>query len=165
MVCLMFSNSSFCTVTLIFYTCVWIPYLQLKRGLLRVLGFVFPWYRAEESWQVMMNNDIVSLPVARFEDLKQYYSKCCGRGNDDIIGEEEEEEEEVCSICLVELEKEDVVSQLQKCGHVFHMKCIEKWLESDRFTCPLCRSFLFANVNSYHAKYCGTTSFSSWPSF
>ncbi|XVE66453.1 hypothetical protein DITRI_Ditri08aG0080700 [Diplodiscus trichospermus] len=143
MISLMCSNSSLCTAALIFYTCVWIPYLELKRCLLRMLGFIFPWYGAEESWDVMD----VCLPVARFEDLKPSKYRC-SRG---------EVEEEVCSICLVELEKEDVVSQLQNCGHVFHMKCTEKWVERHHFTCPLCRSFLFTNVNYSHAK-CGTTS-------
>ena len=147
-----------CTAVLIFYTCVWIPYLQLKRALLMMLGFVFPLYQEEENWQVIN----VCLPVARFEDLKLSNSSRSGSTNGEV--------EEVCSICLVELEKEDLVSQLQKCGHVFHMKCIEKWLDRDQFTCPLCRSFLFANVNSSHAKR-GTTPHttshlvSSWLSF
>ena len=151
-------NSRFSKVALIFYACVWIPYLQFKRALLRMLGFAFPWYRAEENWQVTK----VCLPVARFEDLK-----LCNGGRGSTNGEVEE----VCSICLLEFEKEDMVSQLKKCGHVFHIKCIEKWLDRDQFTCPLCRSFLFANINSSHAKR-GTNSphttshlVSSWLSF
>ncbi|XVF67091.1 hypothetical protein PTKIN_Ptkin10aG0092600 [Pterospermum kingtungense] len=152
MICLMFFNSGLCTATLIFYTCVWIPYLELKRGLLKLLGFVFPWYQAEKKWQV--NSNICQLPGVRFEDLK--HSKCCSGGGLRSTGNDGEVEEVVCPICLVEMEKEDVVSQLQKCGHIFHMKCIEKWLDCHHFTCPLCRSFLLANINSSHAK-CGTT--------
>ncbi|KAJ6937999.1 hypothetical protein NC652_012320 [Populus alba x Populus x berolinensis] len=45
-----------------------------------------------------------------------------------------------CSICLVELEKEDMVSQLSRCMHVFHTDCIDKWIQRDHFTCPLCRT-------------------------
>ncbi|KAH8510136.1 hypothetical protein H0E87_007889 [Populus deltoides] len=45
-----------------------------------------------------------------------------------------------CSICLVELEKEDAVSQLSRCMHVFHMDCIDKWIQRGHFTCPLCRT-------------------------
>ncbi|XVE49646.1 hypothetical protein DITRI_Ditri01bG0098400 [Diplodiscus trichospermus] len=152
-------NQRLTTVVLIFYTCVWIPYLQLKKAIVMMLGFVFPWYRAEENCQVMTN---VSLPVARFEDLKL---------SNGSKGSTNGEVDEVCSICLVELEKEDVVCQLQKCGHVFHMKCVEKWLERDQFSCPLCRSFVFANINPCYAK-CGTNSphttsqlVSSWLSF
>ncbi|XVF44651.1 hypothetical protein PTKIN_Ptkin02bG0140900 [Pterospermum kingtungense] len=149
MISLMCCDSSLSTAALIFYTCVWIPYLRLKRALVSMLGFVFPWYRAEENWQVIN----VYLPVARFEDLKLCNgSRGSGKGNGNGV------EEEVCSICLVELEKEDVVSQLQKCGHVFHMKCIEKWVERDHFTCPLCRSLLFAS----HAKCGASHLISSW---
>ncbi|XAR74014.1 hypothetical protein NMG60_11008165 [Bertholletia excelsa] len=45
---------------------------------------------------------------------------------------------ETCSTCLVEFEREDDVSQLPKCGHVFHSGCFQNWLDSDRFNCPLC---------------------------
>ncbi|KAK2665770.1 hypothetical protein Ddye_004344 [Dipteronia dyeriana] len=63
-----------------------------------------------------------------------------------------EEEEGMCSICLVELDKEEAVSRLSRCGHIFHMDCIQRWLHSNHFTCPLCRSFLLTNLHSSHAK-------------
>lgn len=142
MISLMCWDSSLSRAALIFFTCVWIPYLQLKLAVVRMLGFVFPWYyRAEENscWE-MIN---VCLPVSRFQDLKPN-SNCSrsGRSGEVLV-------EEVCSICLVEFDEEDLVSQLQKCGHVFHMNCIEKWVDRDHFTCPLCRSFLLALTNSY----------------
>ncbi|XP_039035324.1 RING-H2 finger protein ATL18-like [Hibiscus syriacus] len=141
MISLMCYNSgSSCMAALIFYTCVWIPFLQFKRLALCVLSFFFPWHQPERSCQTVD----LCLPVARFEDLKLYAAGCGGDdGGDD---------NEACSICLAELGKEDVVSQIQKCGHVFHMNCIEKWMERDHFTCPLCRSFLFPNVISSHTK-------------
>lgn len=39
----------------------------------------------------------------------------------------------VCTICL-----EEVRSVPLECGHVFHNKCILKWLQ-DNDTCPNCR--------------------------
>ncbi|KAJ6905609.1 RING-H2 finger protein ATL18 [Populus alba x Populus x berolinensis] len=51
-----------------------------------------------------------------------------------------QEKDVCCSICLMELEKEDEASQLSRCMHVFHMDCIEKWIQRDHFTCPLCRT-------------------------
>ncbi|KAK6919650.1 Zinc finger, RING-type [Dillenia turbinata] len=53
--------------------------------------------------------------------------------------------EEMCSVCLVDfaLEEEDqLVSQLPKCKHVFHSKCITNWVHRNQTTCPLCRSSL-----------------------
>ncbi|KAK8627073.1 hypothetical protein V6N13_134700 [Hibiscus sabdariffa] len=140
---------------LVFYTCAWIPFLQFKRLVSSLLVFVFPFYRPEQSFRTID----ACLPVARFEDLKLSNG---GDGEDDAA---------VCSICLAEFDDEDVVSRIQKCGHVFHMNCIEKWMARDHFTCPLCRSFLFPNVVSCHAKcgdvapYTASHLVSSWLSF
>lgn len=155
MISLLCSNSGSCTAALIFYTCVWIPFIQFKRFVLSLLGFVFPWYGTEQSCGTIN----VCLQVARFEDLK-FSTGCCNAA-----------EEEVCSICLVELDNDDAVSQIQKCKHVFHMNCIEKWMERGRFTCPLCRSVLFNNVTSPRTKcgdiasYSAADLVSSWLSF
>lgn len=134
----MASQSHFGMAAIIFYTCFWIPFLQMKKALARMLGFLlFTYQKAEDTCCNQM-----SLPVARFQDLQAHGTRRCGQ----VL------EEETCSVCLVEFEKEDVVSQLSKCGHVFHMACIERWIESSHFTCPICRS-LFFNANTSHAKW------------
>uniref|UniRef100_A0A0D3H835 RING-type domain-containing protein n=1 Tax=Oryza barthii TaxID=65489 RepID=A0A0D3H835_9ORYZ len=43
-----------------------------------------------------------------------------------------------CRVCLVRFEAEAVVNRLP-CGHIFHRACLEKWLDYDHATCPLCR--------------------------
>ncbi|CAA0837209.1 E3 ubiquitin-protein ligase RHA1B [Striga hermonthica] len=48
--------------------------------------------------------------------------------------------DESCSICLTEFLGEDMANKLPRCGHVFHVACIERWVETGRLTCPLCRS-------------------------
>jgi len=40
----------------------------------------------------------------------------------------------ICSICLIE--DNDFIKL--KCGHNFHINCINKWLK-EKFNCPLCR--------------------------
>ncbi|KAK4791626.1 hypothetical protein SAY86_032039 [Trapa natans] len=42
-------------------------------------------------------------------------------------------------VCLCELAEGEKVRILPKCGHSFHVDCIDKWFESHD-TCPLCRS-------------------------
>ena len=46
--------------------------------------------------------------------------------------------DEECAVCLSELFKEDgtgEVSQIKKCGHLFHTTCINQWFTIDK-TCP-----------------------------
>ena len=44
-----------------------------------------------------------------------------------------------CSVCMMELEKDQEVSEL-KCKHVFHKDCIMKWLKDYNYKCPICRA-------------------------
>ncbi|KAH7546822.1 hypothetical protein FEM48_Zijuj01G0241800 [Ziziphus jujuba var. spinosa] len=40
MICLMVCQSHLSTAAIVFYTCIWIPCLRLKRALLRILGII-----------------------------------------------------------------------------------------------------------------------------
>ncbi|XP_024377330.1 uncharacterized protein [Physcomitrium patens] len=46
-----------------------------------------------------------------------------------------------CPICLVEYEEAEVLRKLPLCGHVFHIRCVDSWLEK-QVTCPVCRIVL-----------------------
>ncbi|CAI0396315.1 unnamed protein product [Linum tenue] len=50
----------------------------------------------------------------------------------------EDDEQAECSICLEEFEAGVDVRRLGSCGHLFHLICIDQWLEGQA-TCPLCR--------------------------
>ncbi|EXB40454.1 RING-H2 finger protein ATL18 [Morus notabilis] len=140
MIFLVVSQSHFCVATIVFYTCVWIPLLQLKKALSGILGMVSFIYQ-RPLMDITTSNTAAEpwLPVSRFVDLPGRGT--CQRRSGQTM-------EESCSICLAEFEEQDVVSQLSKCGHVFHMNCIEKWLDCNQFTCPLCRSSFLDNVNA-----------------
>ena len=43
-----------------------------------------------------------------------------------------------CVICIREMEDGDIVRRIKKCGHCFHINCIDKWFE-ENITCPHCR--------------------------
>ncbi|CAA2956356.1 Hypothetical predicted protein [Olea europaea subsp. europaea] len=54
---------------------------------------------------------------------------------------------EECTICLSEFEDSEIVRIIPYCKHMYHPKCIDRWL-SLHVTCPLCRSpQLFENVD------------------
>lgn len=44
-----------------------------------------------------------------------------------------------CVICLSEFEERERVKVIPSCGHVFHVGCIDTWLEC-HVTCPICRT-------------------------
>jgi hypothetical protein len=47
---------------------------------------------------------------------------------------------EVCAICLNNYKTNEYKRELNKCNHIFHKKCIDKWFKnSDNKSCPLCR--------------------------
>ncbi|KAL3381995.1 hypothetical protein AABB24_001867 [Solanum stoloniferum] len=128
MISFMHDSSHVSTITIIFCTCVYIPFLQLKHTIREIAKFIRVHLYLQPCKDDLLedSNCRLNLPASRFLDLDMS-SSCI---------------DETCSICLVEFEKEHVVCQLPRCNHVFHMDCIEKWLERCQFTCPLCRSFL-----------------------
>ncbi|RDX88268.1 hypothetical protein CR513_30163, partial [Mucuna pruriens] len=76
-------------VTLVLYTCILIPLMQLKRTLASMFGLMI--FDTKSMTKEMEFPEFASLAVARYEDL----------------GGEDGEREEICSICLVEYEEED----------------------------------------------------------
>jgi hypothetical protein len=49
-----------------------------------------------------------------------------------------EGEPEMCTICRSEMENGDVVRIINSCRHLFHINCIDRWLEGHT-RCPTCR--------------------------
>lgn len=47
-------------------------------------------------------------------------------------------EDTQCSICLGEYQEKEVLRIMPKCGHNFHLSCIDVWLRKQS-TCPVCR--------------------------
>lgn len=45
-----------------------------------------------------------------------------------------------CVVCLNEFEENDEIRRLINCEHIFHRGCLDRWMEYDQITCPLCRT-------------------------
>lgn len=43
-----------------------------------------------------------------------------------------------CTICLGEYQEKEILRIMPKCGHKFHLSCIDVWLRKQS-TCPVCR--------------------------
>ncbi|KAL0321116.1 UNVERIFIED_CONTAM: E3 ubiquitin-protein ligase RHA1B [Sesamum radiatum] len=155
MICL-YAETHLSTFTLILYTFVWIPFLQITQTFVRFFTFLIDPHRQACSSSSCDENPEweLDLPVSRFQELELMSNKNGGEASCDDHGDE------MCSICLTEFEKEELVNKLPKCGHVFHVGCLEKWLDRCQFTCPLCRSMLL-HVRS--SSPCKTWASSSSP--
>lgn len=46
-----------------------------------------------------------------------------------------------CAICLCSIEPGAEIREL-RCNHLFHGACLDRWLELNRLSCPLCRGFM-----------------------
>ncbi|URE42872.1 Zinc finger, C3HC4 type (RING finger) [Musa troglodytarum] len=78
-----------------------------------------------------------SLPVVQFEDLLAAH-----RGRHCLP--------ESCAVCLYELEGADEVRLMSNCRHVFHRRCVDRWLEHGQCTCPMCRAPFFPGEDEEH---------------
>lgn len=52
---------------------------------------------------------------------------------------------ESCTVCLYELEVGEEIRKLKNCKHVFHRSCLDRWMNYDQRTCPLCRTEFVPN--------------------
>ena len=59
---------------------------------------------------------------------------------------------EECSVCQDNFTGSEIVRHLKGCNHVFHVPCIDTWLNSN-YTCPVCRHNLNEDlVNNDHSE-------------
>lgn len=56
-----------------------------------------------------------------------------------------------CSICLGEYQEKEVLRIMPKCGHNFHLSCIDVWLRKQS-TCPVCRLSLQDSFETKHMR-------------
>ncbi|KAM7250906.1 hypothetical protein ACFE04_022789 [Oxalis oulophora] len=75
------------------------------------------------------NVDVVAAPVVRFEKRIVLYTK----SKNEMSNRKEE-----CVICLEEFEQGCQCCQLVQCKHIYHLHCIDTWLNVNKH-CPLCR--------------------------
>ncbi|KAK2353713.1 brassinosteroid-responsive RING protein [Trifolium repens] len=45
-----------------------------------------------------------------------------------------------CAVCLFEFSEEEEIRCLRNCRHIFHRNCVDRWIDLDMKTCPLCRT-------------------------
>ncbi|XP_042516956.1 brassinosteroid-responsive RING protein 1-like [Macadamia integrifolia] len=59
---------------------------------------------------------------------------------DDLISSGDGQTPDSCAVCLYEFEGGEEIRQLTNCRHIFHRCCLDRWMDHDQKTCPLCRT-------------------------
>ncbi|GMP77435.1 hypothetical protein CsSME_00033709 [Camellia sinensis var. sinensis] len=70
---------------------------------------------------------IQSIPVFKFT-----------KGSENVVGFRERSFSE-CAVCLNDFQEEERLRAIPHCSHVFHVDCIDVWLQNN-VNCPLCRT-------------------------
>lgn len=56
--------------------------------------------------------------------------------------------EDCCTVCLSDFKSDDKIRQLPNCRHVFHHRCLDRWIvDCCKMTCPICRNRFLPKEN------------------
>lgn len=57
--------------------------------------------------------------------------------------------EHECAVCLAEFQDNEKLRMIPNCAHVFHIDCIDVWLQNNP-NCPLCRNSISISIPSHY---------------
>ncbi|KAH0463662.1 hypothetical protein IEQ34_008244 [Dendrobium chrysotoxum] len=94
------------------------------------------WFRRQFlSVRGLLSRERNDLEMQRWIPTLKYHKKEAG------VGGEEEEMTLECVICLSPFDEGEEIMQLPLCRHLFHIACIDLWLNTHN-NCPICRSIV-----------------------
>ncbi|GAU43713.1 hypothetical protein TSUD_179960 [Trifolium subterraneum] len=61
-----------------------------------------------------------------------------------------------CSLCLNDFAGEEEIRCMANCRHIFHRTCVDRWIDHDQKTCPLCRTQFvpYHKMEDYNQRVC-----------
>ncbi|KAK1421200.1 hypothetical protein QVD17_23367 [Tagetes erecta] len=127
-------------INILFCLSVIFPIYRIKSELLKLIkSSVLYVFRSDKLNLHHHQSELYApdLPIIRFEDLQERRRR---------------EVEEMCFICSANYERDDVVCQLSRCGHVYHSECVGKLIHRKQTDCPFCRSSFFSGRSSALSK-------------
>ncbi|KAL9292084.1 putative transcription factor C2H2 family [Arabidopsis thaliana] len=108
-----------------------------------IMGLVRPFVLKAYQWQIIAldTSYMESSNLYDFNHEKKGLSKSSIQNIPMFYNRSEHQTKSSCSICLQDWEEGEVGRKLARCGHTFHMNCIDEWLLRQE-TCPICRDHL-----------------------
>ena len=84
------------------------------------------------------NDEMSRITEAFIESTEYYQNAIYPQLYDDLNEKKIKNIDKICSICIDNYHKDNIIYELD-CSHIFHKKCLSKWIELNN-TCPLCRA-------------------------
>jgi predicted RNA-binding Zn-ribbon protein involved in translation (DUF1610 family) len=91
--------------------------------------------------QILIEDDSLNIKLLEMEKINKVFFK-----ENDSIGNDSN----VCTICFEEIQTREHKVKLKKCNHIFHKKCLNKYLKETllNFKCPNCKKDYSKNLNN-----------------
>ncbi|CAL9221585.1 unnamed protein product [Arabidopsis halleri] len=108
-----------------------------------IMGLVRPFVLKAYQWQIIAldTSYMESSNLYDFNQERKGLSKSSIQNIPMFYNRSVHQTKSSCSICLQDWEEGEVGRKLERCGHIFHMNCIDEWLIRQE-TCPICRDHL-----------------------
>ena len=110
--------------------------IDISNGVYKIDSTEFSGNKEEESIMITLDDDLnIKVKEIKYKKLsKSKYVKLLGN-----YKKFKQDDEVTCPICLENIIENEYVREL-KCNHVYHKKCIDRWLyTSDQYLCPYCK--------------------------
>ena len=85
-------------------------------------------------------NETIVISHHNISQNTEIYTK---KYDEDIL----ESDYDKCSICLEVITENDVVREIKKCKHSFHVKCVDEWFQNN-IKCPNCNQDIRSEINN-----------------
>jgi hypothetical protein len=112
-----------------------------------IVNFIRNLNESENSTNVITTHSTISRNTEIFVKGNENENNSANDNEDEQENQNENEPEDMCVICREEMGNTDILRKIKKCGHYFHVNCLDRWLES-KITCPSCRADIRLDVQN-----------------
>ena len=90
--------------------------------------------------KILIEDESLNIKLLEMDKINKVFFKENDIVNNDV---------NICTICLEEIKKKEHKVKLKKCNHIFHKKCLNKYLKETliNFNCPNCKKDYSNNLN------------------
>ena len=95
--------------------------------------------------KILIEDESLNIKLLEMDKINKVFFKESDIVNNDL---------NICTICLEEIKKREHKVKLKKCNHIFHKKCLSKYLKETliNFKCPNCKKDYTNNLNDIVKK-------------